>query len=255
MGRMTGKVVALTGGAGGIGEATMRRFLDEGARVAFCDWNEEGGTALAKSLSEAGHAVVFVRTDVQHEAEAASFIAKAVESFGTVDVLVNNAGVRNYQDVTEASAESWDRLLGVNLKGYAFCAKAAIPVMRAHGGGVIVNVASVRSLVAGPKMVQYDTTKAAILGLTRSMARDHAADGIRVTAVGPGPIFTSFHEQRAKNLGQTSEEYVAAFGADTMMKRPGTPREVANAILFLASDEASFITGTCLFVDGGQTNL
>ena len=103
--------------------------------------------------------------------------------------------------------------------------------------------------------VQYDTTKAASLGLTRSMARDHAADGIRVVAVGPGPIFTHFHAQRARELGQTEDQYRAAFGADTMMNRPGTPREVANAVLFLASDEASFITGTCLFVDGGQTAL
>lgn len=255
MGRFTGKVVALTGGAGGIGEATVRRFVDEGAKVAFCDTKQGDGDALARSLGEAGHEVLFAEADVQREADAARFIKAAVEKFGRLDVLVNNAGIRNYEDVTEASEESWERILGVNLKGYAMCAKAAIPAMRKSGGGVIVNVASVRSLVAGPKMVQYDTTKAGILGLTRSMARDHAPDNIRVVAIGPGPIFTAFHAQRAKNLGQTEAEYVEAFGADTMMKRPGTPEEVANAILFLASDDASFVTGTCLYVDGGQTNL
>ena len=127
--------------------------------------------------------------------------------------------------------------------------------MRQSGGGVVVNLASVRSLVAGPKCVQYDTTKAAILGLTRSMARDHAADGVRVMAVGPGPIFTDFHENRAAELGQTHDQYKAHFGADTMMNRPGTPLEVANAILFVASEEASFMTGTCIYVDGGQTGL
>ncbi|MDX1432552.1 MAG: SDR family oxidoreductase [Gammaproteobacteria bacterium] len=255
MGRFSGKVVALTGGAGGIGEATVRRFLDEGAKVAFCDTKEADGEGLARSLGEAGHDVRFVTADVQHEAEAARFIAEAAKNFDRLDVLVNNAGIRNYQDVTEASEESWERILGVNLKGYAMCAKAAIPVMRKGGGGVIINVASVRSLVAGPKMVQYDTSKAGILGLTRSMARDHASDNIRVVAIGPGPIFTAFHAERAKNLGLPEAEYVEAFGADTMMKRPGTPEEVANAILFLASDDASFVTGTCLYVDGGQTNL
>ena len=127
--------------------------------------------------------------------------------------------------------------------------------MAANGGGAIVNVASIRSLIAGPKCVQYDTTKAAVLGLTRSMARDHAAQGVRVNAVGPGPIFTPFHERRAENLGQTHESYIEEFGAETMLKRPGTAREVANGIAFLASDDASYITGACLFIDGGQTAL
>ncbi len=253
MGRMDGKVAAVTGGAGGIGAATVRRFLEEGAKVCFCDTDAAKGEALERDL--ATQDAFFTRVDVSHEDEAARLVGETVARYGRIDVLVNNAAVRNYVDVTEASAESWDRVLGVNLKGFAFCAKAAIAAMRDSGGGVVVNLASVRSLVAGPKCVQYDTTKAAILGLTRSMARDHAADGVRVMAVGPGPIFTDFHERRAGELGQTHDEYRKVFGADTMMDRPGTPREVANAILFVASDEASFMTGTCVFVDGGQTAL
>jgi NAD(P)-dependent dehydrogenase (short-subunit alcohol dehydrogenase family) len=146
-------------------------------------------------------------------------------------------------------------MLGVNLKGYAFCAKAAIPAMQRAGGGSIVSVASIRSVVAGSNTVQYDTTKAAVAGLTRSMARDHAADGIRINAVGPGPIWTRFHEQRAAASGQQLEAFQEEFGRDTMLKRPGTPREVAHCILFLASDDASFVTGTLLFVDGGQTAM
>ena len=193
--------------------------------------------------------------DVSQEMDAARFIEETVSRFGRIDVLVNNAAIRNYVDVTEASAESWDRVLGVNLKGFAFCAKAAIAAMKNASGGVVVNLASVRSLVAGLKCVQYDTTKAAILGLTRSMARDHAADKVRVMAVGPGPIFTDFHEKRAEELGQTNDEYKNEFGTDTMLNRPGAPVEVANVILFVASDEASFMTGTCVFVDGGQTGL
>lgn len=253
MGRMQGKVAAITGGAGGIGGATVRRFLEEGAKVAFCDRDAQKGAAFERELGNDN--AFFVETDVSNEADTAAFIGQAVARYGTLDVLVNNAGIRNYVDVTEASEESWDRILGVNLKGYAFCAKAAITQMRKSGGGVIVNLASVRSLIAGEKCVQYDTTKAAILGLTRSMARDHAADGVRVMAVGPGPIFTDFHENRATELGQTHNEYKDTFGAETMMNRPGTPLEIANAILFLASDEASFMTGTCIFVDGGQTAM
>jgi NAD(P)-dependent dehydrogenase (short-subunit alcohol dehydrogenase family) len=255
MGRLDGKVAAVTGGAGGIGGATVRRFLEEGAKVAFCDWDAERGLAFENELTGAGADAFFMQCDVSREEDAARFVEQTVSRHGRLDVLVNNAAIRNYQDVTEASAESWDRVLGVNLKGFVFCAKAAIARMRESGGGVVVNLASVRSLVAGPKCVQYDTTKAAILGLTRSMARDHAADRVRVMAVGPGPIFTDFHEKRAAELGQTHEEYKRDFGADTMLDRPGTPREVANAILFVASEEASFMTGTCVFVDGGQTSL
>ncbi len=253
MARMQGKVAAITGGAGGIGGATVRRFLEEGGQVAFCDTDGEKGVAFEKALATKD--AFFMPADVSRDVEAARFVEQVVSRYGRIDVLVNNAAIRNYVDVTEATAESWERVLGVNLMGFAFCAKAAITAMRKSGGGVVVNLASVRSLVAGPKCVQYDTTKAAILGLTRSMARDHAADNVRVMAVGPGPIFTDFHEKRAAELGQTHEQYCKVFGADTMMDRPGTPREVANAILFVASDEASFMTGTCIYVDGGQTGL
>ncbi len=253
MGRMDGKVAAITGGAGGIGAATVSRFLEEGGRVAFCDVDTEKGIAFEKALGTDD--TVFMTADVSRESDAARFIAETVSRFGGIDVLVNNAAIRNYVDVTEATAESWDRVLGVNLKGFAFCAKAAITEMKNTSGGVVVNLASVRSLVAGLKCVQYDTTKAAILGLTRSMARDHAPDNVRVMAVGPGPIFTDFHEKRAEELGQTHDEYKKEFGADTMLNRPGAPVEVANAILFVASDEASFMTGTCVFVDGGETGL
>jgi NAD(P)-dependent dehydrogenase (short-subunit alcohol dehydrogenase family) len=253
MGRMQGKVAAITGGAGGIGGAAVRRLLEEGAKVAFCDTDAQKGAAFEREL--ATEDAFFKQTDVSNETETAAFIAETVARYGRLDVLVNNAGIRNYVDVTQASEESWDEVLGVNLKGYAFCAKAGIPAMRENGGGAIVNIASVRSLVAGEKSVQYDTTKAAILGLTRSMARDHATDNVRVMAIGPGPIFTDFHEGRATGLGQTHDEYKAIFGSDTMLNRPGTAIEVANVILFLASDEASFMTGTCVFVDGGQTGL
>ena len=247
------QVVVVSGGAGGIGGATVARFVAGGARVVFTDWDEVRGAEQAASFADADNAPVFVPADVRDEAACANVVATAVREFGRIDVLVNNAAVRNYQTVVEADMESWRRVLDVNLMGYVNMAKVAIVRMSGAGGGNIVNVASICSNIARSKTVQYDTTKAAILGLTRSMARDHAAEGIRVNAVGPGPIFTHFHAGRAAELGQTDDQYRERFGADTLLKRPGTPDEVAAAICFLASDDASFITGTCLFVDGGLT--
>jgi NAD(P)-dependent dehydrogenase (short-subunit alcohol dehydrogenase family) len=255
VGRLKGKVAAVTGGASGIGEATVRLFVEEGARVAFADRDGARGTQVAEGIRAREMEVLFVEAHMEREAEAMAFIHRTVEHFGRLDILVNNAGIRLYQTVTEASEESWDTIWGVNVKGYAFCAKAAIPAMRRAGGGSIVNTASIRSVVAGGNMVQYDTTKAAVAGLTRGLALDHAADGIRVNAVCPGPIFTLFHERRAAAAGETSEAFKEQFGQDTMLRRPGTPREVATCILFLASDDASYVTGTCLFVDGGQTAM
>ncbi len=255
MERLSGKVAAVSGGASGIGEATVRRFVAEGAKVAFADRDVDRGKRVAAEIEASGGQALFVEAHMESEAEAAAFVREAADRFGRLDVLVNNAGIRMYQTVVEASAESWDEILGVNLKGYVFCAKAAIPVIRQGGGGSIVNVASVRSVTTAGKTTQYDTTKAAVAGLTRGMAMDHAPDGIRVNAVCPGPIFTPFHEKRIQALGRTLEQYREDAAKSTMLRRPGTPEEVAACILFLASDDASFVTGTLLFVDGGLTAM
>lgn len=253
--RFDGKVALITGGAGGIGGACVRRLVAEGAAVGFTDWDGPKGEALASALTRQGARVKFMPANVQQESECARVVEATVAEFGRLDVLVNNAGVRNYEKVTEASAESWDRILGINLLGFAFMAKAAIPHLARSSAPSIVNMSSIRSIVAGNATVQYDTTKAAILGLTRAMARDHASEGLRVNAVGPGPIFTDFHAGRADELGQTESQYLQKFGADTLLRRPGRPEEIAAAVLFLASDDASFITGTCLYVDGGLTTF
>ena len=253
MRRFEGKVAAVTGGASGIGEATARRFGAEGAQVAIADRDAERGEWLAEELHRQGIEALFVTSQIEREEAAAAFLKRTVERFGHIDVLVNNAGIRLYQTVVEASAESWETILAVNVKSYAFCAKAAIPAMRQTGGGSIVNVASIRAVTAGGNMTQYDTSKAAVAGLTRGLAMDHAMEGIRVNAVCPGPIYTRFHENRAQEAGKTSEEFKKTFARGVMLRRPGTPEEVAAGILFLASDDASFVTGTCLFVDGGST--
>jgi meso-butanediol dehydrogenase / (S,S)-butanediol dehydrogenase / diacetyl reductase len=255
MARLNGKVAAVTGGASGIGEATVRRFVMEGAKVAFADRDVERGKRVAAEIAASGGEVVFVEAHVEREVEAAAFVRQAARRFGRLNILVNNAGVRLYHTVEEASAESWDEILGVNLKGYAFCAKAAIPLLRQASSGSIVNVASVRSVTSIGKTTQYDTTKAAVGGLTRGMAADHAADGIRVNAVCPGPIYTPFHEKRNQALGRTFEQYRDDAAKGTLLRRHGTPDEVAACILFLASDDASYVTGTLLFVDGGYTAM
>jgi 2-hydroxycyclohexanecarboxyl-CoA dehydrogenase len=263
MARLNGKVAAVTGGASGIGEATVRRFFAEGASVAFCDRDGDRGRRLATELRVAtelkptltGATVAFTQADVGAEAACLDFINGAAQQFGRLDILVNNAGIRKYEKIDEASAASWNEILGVNLMSYVFCAKAAVPLMRQNNGGAIVNVASVRSVVAGGGNLQYDTTKAAIAGLTRALAADHSSEGIRVNAVGPGPIFTPFHERRIAAAGETVEQYNAQAARGTMLKRPGRPEEVAAAILFLASDDASYVTGALLFVDGGMTAL
>ncbi|MEX2224637.1 MAG: SDR family oxidoreductase [Candidatus Rokuibacteriota bacterium] len=255
MARLSGRVAAVTGGASGIGEATARLFAEEGAHVAIADIDAERGRAVADEIRATGGRATFRETHTEREADCVRFIQATHAERSRLDILVNNAGMRLYQTVVEASEESWDAILAVNVKGYAFCAKAAIPLMRQTGGGSIVNVASIRSVVAGGNMVQYDTSKAAVAGLTRAMALDHAAEGIRVNAVCPGPIFTRFHERRAATAGKTFEQFKSDFGRGTMLGRAGTPAEVAACILFLASDESSYVTGTSLFVDGGHVAI
>lgn len=255
MGRLSGKIAAVTGGASGIGEATVRRFVAEGASVAFCDRDGEGGRRVAAELEATGARVAFTQADVGTEAACLAFVNGAADRFGRLDILVNNAGIRKYEKIDVASAASWREILDVNLLSYAFCAKAAVPLMRRNGGGAIVNLASVRSVIAGGGNLQYDTTKAAIAGLTRALAADHSPEGIRVNAVGPGPIFTPFHERRIAAAGETVAQYNAQAAQGTMLKRPGRAEEVAAAILFLASDDASYVTGTLLFVDGGMTAM
>jgi len=248
MGRLDGRVAAVTGGAAGIGEAIVKLFAEEGASVGFADIDGGCGATVAQ---EAG--ALFVPTRVEREAEAAAFIERTAAHFGRLDILVNNAGIRLYQDVTQASEESWDQIWGVNVKGYAFCAKAAIPLMRHQSAGSIVNIASNSAFIASANAAQYDTTKAAVTGLTRAMARDHADQGIRVNALCPGPTLTPFHKRRAQAAGMALEAFAEEVGRPTMLKRPAEPREIAACALFLASDDASYITGSCLVADGGES--
>jgi NAD(P)-dependent dehydrogenase (short-subunit alcohol dehydrogenase family) len=250
MARLEGKVAVVTGGGSGIGEATAKRFAVEGARVVILDRDAEGGERVVREIREVGGEAAFLRAEVSIEAEALGLAPFTIEQFGALHILVNNAGARVYGPVTEATEESWDHILGVNVKALGFCAKAAIPEMAKSGGGAIVNVSSANAIKGRSGMAQYDAAKAAVLGLTRSLAHDHAAQGIRVNAVCPGPTITQFHIKRAAERGVTEAE-IRAQSKPTLLKRQAEPYEIAAAILFLASDEASYITGATLMVDGG----
>jgi len=246
----------VTGGAVRLGRAIALGLADARFDVVIAYQRSVGAArATVRDLRRRGARALAVRADLRDAAAARRVVNTAARALGGLDVLVNNAGVRLYHTVEEASAESWDEILGVNLKGYAFSAKAAIPLLRQASSGSIVNVASVRSVTSVGKTTQYDTTKAAVAGLTRGMAADHAADGIRVNAVCPGPIYTPFHEKRIQALGRTFEQYRDDAAKGTLLRRHGTPDEVASCILFLASDDASYVTGTLLFVDGGYTAM
>ena len=253
-GRMTGKVALVTGGGGGIGQAAAQLFWEEGASVAVVDVDGTEAKRAAQEIDPSGERVIALAARLDEEAEAKRVVTATVDRFGRLDVLANVAGVRVYGPITEADAESWDSILRGNLLQVAYCSKYAVPEMRRGGGGSIVNVSSANAISGRGGMAQYDATKAAVLALTRSMAHDHADDGVRVNAVCPGPTLTMFHvRRRAQATGETLEEARAKLGAGTptLLKRQADPREIGYSILFLGSDEASYVTGATFMVDGG----
>jgi NAD(P)-dependent dehydrogenase (short-subunit alcohol dehydrogenase family) len=250
--RLPGKVAIVTGGASGIGRATAELFAEEGARVVVGDIDDRGGLEVAAAIAGAGGVGAFVRADVAREADAAGLVAETVGRFGGVDILVNSAAVFVLKGV-DASVEDWQRSLGVNVIGTALVTREASRAMRARGGGAVVNLGSISSLVAQPEFLTYSATKAAVLQMTRNLALDLAPLGIRVNAVCPGTIVTPATERHRQQVGLSPGEFLAIEGPKALLNRVGQPREVAEAILFLASDAASFITGAHLMVDGGYT--
>lgn len=245
--RFTGKVALVTGGTRGIGLATARGFLAEGASVAVVGRNQDRGERVARELE-----ALFVPADVRVAADCERAVARTLEAYGRLDVLVNGAGVI-YRDrtVEETTETEWDTTLDTNLKGAFLMSKFALPALRASEG-CIVNVASYVGLVGFAGAGAYTASKAGLLGLTRTMALDHASESIRVNAVCPGSVGTDMIYEAWAAYGDVEEAH-RRWAAKHPLGRIGTPEEIARSILFLASDEASFITGASLAVDGGIT--
>ncbi len=245
MGKLDNKTAIVTGAAGGIGGAICRRFLAEGARVAALDINPEPLQAL---VAESNGRCLAQTCDVSSESAIEDAVAQTVNEFGGLDVIVNNAVYDlPLQTLTDVSLTDWRRTWAVNIDGPFLLSRAAIPHMEARGGGSIIHIASQLAHAAKPKRPWYCSQKGALISLARAMAIDHAAQGIRVNTVSPGPVET---DRFFRNFPTKA---IARENADTMLGRAGQPEEIAAGVLFLASDESSYMTGADLLIDGGYT--
>ena len=250
MSRLADKICVITGGGSGIGQATALCFAAEGAKVVVADINPNAASETSRLIEKNGAAALAVTVDVTQAASVQKMLHKAVEVFGRIDVLVNNAGFGLAATVEETDEADWDRLMAVNLKGVFLGCKYVVPIMRRQGGGVIVNTASVLALVGVQDRAAYCASKGGVAALTRAVALDHVRDGIRVNCVAPGSVETPYWT----DIFAKSND-VAALRKNLEQRHPmerlARPEEIAKAVLFLASDESSFCTGSTLVVDGG----
>ena len=249
MGRLDGKVAIISGGARGQGAEEARLMAKEGAKVVFGDILDDQGKQVEASITEAGFEATYVHLDVTREGEWKSAVETAVGKYGGLHVLVNNAGILIRKSIEETTEEEWDRIMAVNVKGVFFGTKHAIPAMRNSGGGSIVNISSTAGLVASLEgSPSYTATKGAVRLFTKATAIQYAKDGIRCNSVHPGPIDTEMIRDTV-----TDPDRWAARMRRLPMGRIGTAADIAYGVLYLASDESSFVTGTELVIDGGTT--
>ncbi len=247
--RLDGKVALISGGARGMGGAEARLFAIEGAAVVIGDVLDELGQQVEAEINETGGRALYVHLDVTQESDWEKAVATAVDRFGKLDVLVNNAGIAVWSAGDDATVEEWDRVMNVNAKGVFLGTKAAIPEMRKAAGGSIVNISSISGMVGQDNIHPgYNASKGAVRLLTKSTAIQHAKDGIRANSVHPGPIATPMTE-----AGRADPERYQKSMSRTPLGRYGEPDDVAFGVLFLASDESSYMTGSELVIDGGVT--
>ena len=248
--RLENKNAIVTGGAGGIGRATSLAFAAEGASVAVVDLNAEAAEAVAQEIRAAGGTAVAIAADVSNEDDILRVVETANESFGGIDVVFNNAGIIRRTTAVETTVEEWDRVFGVNVRAIFLMCKHVVPIMKANGGGSIVNTGSGWGLKGGGQAISYCASKGAVVNMTRALAIDHGPDGIRVNSVNPGDVDTGMLRDEAHQLGQDQTGFLAE-AAERPLNRMGQPSEIAAAVVWLASDEASYVTGAALVVDGG----
>ncbi len=249
--RHENKVAIVTGAAKGIGWGIAKVLASEGARVAGIDWDAENGEKTAAEIRAAGGEAIFIRCDVSQEDQVRAMVQQVVERYGRIDILCNNAGVGAYKTVVDTTSEEWERALNINLKGVFLCSKYAIPEMQKVGKGAIVNTSSVHAFAASNGDFPYCATKGGVAAMTRNMAIDFGP-AIRVNAVAPGWVLTPLIQSIFDSYPDPAAQRKAV-EEHQVMKRIGRPEDIGYAVSFLASDEASFITGTNLFVDGGLT--
>ncbi len=243
--KLKGKVAIVTGSAQGIGAKTAEVFAEEGAKIVVADYDVEGGKATTEALKETGAEAMFVEVDVSDLKNAQTMVDKTVEEFGRVDILVNNAGVTADTFLSKMSEEQWDKVIDVNLKGTFNCTKPAVQqMMEQDSGGVILNASSVVGLYGNVAQTNYAATKSGVIGLTKTWAKELGAQGIRVNAVAPGFVETPMTDEVPDKILDKMED-------DTPLGRLGLPEDIAKAYLYLASDDASYVNGEILSVDGG----
>jgi NAD(P)-dependent dehydrogenase (short-subunit alcohol dehydrogenase family) len=251
--RFQGRAALITGGTSGIGEATAGLFAEEGARVAVAGRSAERGEVIAERIRSDGGDAIFVRTDVRKAEECRGAVERTVGAFGRLDVLFNNAGVYVANDAVGCSEEEWDDQVDTSLKGAFLMSKFALPHMIEAGAGSIINCSSGWGLIGGARAVAYCAAKGGMVVMTKAMAIDHGPQGIRVNAVCPGDTDTPMEREDARAQGLPWDDYIRLVVGGRPIERMASPEEIARAVLFLASDESSFITGTALTVDGGGT--
>ncbi|HWT34000.1 MAG TPA: SDR family oxidoreductase [Microbacterium sp.] len=248
--RLEGKKAVVTGGAGGIGRATSLAFAAEGASVAVVDLNGEAAQAVADEIRVAGGTAVAIAADVSSEPDIERVVATAQQELGGIDIVFNNAGIIRRTTAVETTVEEWDRVFGVNVRAIFLMCKHVVPIMAAAGGGSIVNTGSGWGLKGGGRAISYCASKGAVVNMTRALAIDHGPQGIRVNSVNPGDVDTGMLRDEARQLGQDQAGFLAE-AAERPLNRMGQPREIAAAVVWLASDESSYVTGAALVVDGG----
>jgi NAD(P)-dependent dehydrogenase (short-subunit alcohol dehydrogenase family) len=243
------KVALVTGAGSGLGLATAKAFAESGASVVLADWNEEAAQSAARELANEGHKTLAIHCDVSDDAQVEAMVKQTVATFGRLDAAYNNAGVQNVlAETADTTREDYDRVMGINLRGEWSCMKFELRQMRKQGSGAIVNCSSLGGLVGGAERGIYHAAKHGVIGFTKSAALEYAARGIRINAVCPGLIWTPMADQMVA-AGQG--EALKAMEKSIPMGRVGRPEEIANAVLWLCSDAASYVTGQSISVDGG----